>query len=406
MKIKELIAEINDNKVKFNLDFYLVGGAVRDLVLGLNPTDLDFVYTGKSNEIENFINKTFNPQSLEISQFNTYKLEYKNFSIDFAMCRQEVYTSPGSLPVIKEGDLKQDQQRRDFTMNTLYIDTKDFSLDNIIDPYNGFNDIKSKLIKTLHVKSFSDDPTRIFRAIRYAKRLDFKIDNKTNNQIEEFRFNINKLSGTRIRNEIYKILNENKVIETIKTCENLGVFKSMNLELSFPPSNIDWEDHKSFDKLISNEKSMQNKFLLMLVTFFSDTKDDEIELISKRFHFERTIKNKWIDIVNIKKQLNKLDFDSSSDSKLYNILQKSNIQICIGLTQWFSSKENMRIYKYWNTTRKIEPNLKSKDLLELGINEGPKIGELLKELKKQVINNVLQTKEQEIEFVKNITNLD
>ena len=151
---------------------------------------------------------------------------------------------------------------------------------------------------------------------------------------------------------------------------------------------------------------MQNKILLMLVTFFSDTKDDEIELISKRFHFERTVKNKWIDIVNIKKQLNKFDFDSSSESNLYNILQKSNIQICIGLTQWFSSEENMRIYKYWNTTRKIEPNLKSKDLLELGINEGPQIGELLKELKKQVINNVLQTKEQEIEFIKNVTGLD
>ena len=175
------------------------------------------MYIGKSNEIESFIDTTFKPKSLEKSQFNTYKLQYKNFKIDFAMCRQEVYASSASLPLIKEGNLTQDQERRDFTINTLYIDTKHFSIDKVIYPYNWLNDIKLKLIKTLHLNSFSDDPTRIFRAIRYAKRLNFKIDNQTIKQIEEFRININKLSGTRIKNEIHKILNENKVIETIKS---------------------------------------------------------------------------------------------------------------------------------------------------------------------------------------------
>ena len=146
MEFDKLIRKINKHKNKFDIEIYLVGGSVRDLCLELNPTDLDFVFVDNKNNIEKFIEVTFCPSDLEKSLFNTYKFNYNNYSLDFAMCRNEIYEQPASLPVVKKGNLIDDYKRRDFTVNSMYINLDTFSINNIIDHSSGLEDLKKKEI--------------------------------------------------------------------------------------------------------------------------------------------------------------------------------------------------------------------------------------------------------------------
>ena len=233
MNLNNIIELINISKGKYNLEFYLIGGAVRDLLTGNEPTDLDFNFIGQKQSVEKFIKEIFEPKEIHTSQFNTYKFKYNTFDIDFAMCRKEKYNNPASLPEINEGNLLEDQQRRDFSINSIAINTDDFTQKKFIDPFNGILDIKAKQIKNIHSNSFSDDPTRIFRAIRYSKRLNFKIHSSTLNEIQIFKDNIANLSGTRIRNEIFKILEENQPIDTLIECEKFKLFKHLKNLIHF-----------------------------------------------------------------------------------------------------------------------------------------------------------------------------
>ena len=115
---------------------------------------LKFDHSIASLTPEKFIKEIFDPKEIHSSQFNTYKFKYNTFDIDFAMCRKEKYNNPASLPEIYEGSLLEDQQRRDFSINSIAIKTDDFTQKKFIDPFNGILDIKAKQIKNLHYNAF------------------------------------------------------------------------------------------------------------------------------------------------------------------------------------------------------------------------------------------------------------
>ena len=406
MNLNNIIELINSNKGKYNLEFYLIGGAVRDLLTGNEPTDLDFNFIGQKQSVEKFIKEIFAPKEIQTSQFHTYKFKYNSFDIDFAMCRKEKYSNPAALPEISEGNLLEDQQRRDFSINSIAINTDDFTQKKFIDPFNGILDIKAKQIKNIHSNSFSDDPTRIFRAIRYSKRLNFKIHGSTLNEIQIFKDNITNLSGIRIRNEIFKILEENHPIDTLLECENFKLFKHLNIDLILPPYLPFWEKMDINDRnlIFTQNESLQDKMLLFLSTFLCESSDETINAISKDFGLEKSIANNWINIVKMKNELDKFNFREDKNSKLHSILNKSTKSICLGLTQWYDKSKSIRIVNYWNKIRLIKPKLNTDDLFSIGISEGPKLGKIKKELEIFAIDYPHSSEQEQREFVTKLLN--
>lgn len=160
---------------------YLVGGPVRDLILGRQAIDVDLTVENDSSTLARAIAKKINGRVRSFPQFLTYKIVVDGMpEIDIATARKEKYRSPGALPSVAPGRLRDDLLRRDFSMNAIALDLIEGTMH---DPANGTRDIESRVVRVLHDQSFVDDPTRIFRAIRLARRLDFTIDQSTLEQM-------------------------------------------------------------------------------------------------------------------------------------------------------------------------------------------------------------------------------
>ena len=170
----ELVKEVAAEK---GVRPFLVGGPVRDLLLGRHVIDIDLTLENGAAVLARALAKHIDGRVRSFPQFLTYKVTADGLpEIDIATARKERYRAPGALPNVTEGKLKDDLLRRDFSINAIAMDLRDGSLH---DPSNGERDLHSKLVRVLHEKSFIDDPTRVFRAIRLATRLGFMLEEKT-----------------------------------------------------------------------------------------------------------------------------------------------------------------------------------------------------------------------------------
>lgn len=170
----DIVREIAAEK---DLHPFLVGGPVRDLILGRSAIDLDLALEEGGSTLARALAKRVEGRVRSFPQFLTYKVVATRFpEIDIATTRKERYRQPGALPAVTAGRLKDDLLRRDFSINALALDLLDGTLH---DPTHGEADIHARRVRVLHDRSFVDDPTRIFRAIRLATRLDFTLDPDT-----------------------------------------------------------------------------------------------------------------------------------------------------------------------------------------------------------------------------------
>ena len=158
---------------------YLVGGPVRDTFLNVQNCDMDFVVEGNGIEFAGILNKALKGSLKKHQAFLTATIVYKDLRIDVVTARSESYERPASYPDVVPGTIKEDLFRRDFTINAMAIaiNKKDFG--RLVDFYNGFKDLKKGVIRVMHDKSFIDDPTRIFRAVRFSASLGFRIEPHT-----------------------------------------------------------------------------------------------------------------------------------------------------------------------------------------------------------------------------------
>ena len=212
---------------------YVVGGIVRDLIIGREPGDVDLSVAGDAAAFAaELATRTGAPAPTE-SQFLTFKIDTSGSidgisSVDIVTARSETYAEPAALPEVSPSTIEDDLSRRDFTVNSMAILLSERDWGNLVDPSNGFGDIMRKRIKVLHDSSFIDDPTRIFRAVRYSTRLGFPIDPRTKDLISESLQNIDQLSGTRIRNKFELILNEHTKVDSLLMCEELGILGAIS----------------------------------------------------------------------------------------------------------------------------------------------------------------------------------
>ncbi len=210
---------------------YLAGGIVRDLLLEKPVQDIDLVVEGDAIRFARSLAKTHGGRVTVHPKFGTatwqLPLELTGHgmtqnTLDFATARTEIYEQPGALPVVQRSSLRSDLRRRDFTINAMAVQLGTDRAGEVIDPYGGVDDLQKGLVRVLHSKSFLDDPTRMFRAIRYSRRYEFALAQSTRRLFsgEALRI-LATLSGERLRHELELILDESGADLMLKDAESL-----------------------------------------------------------------------------------------------------------------------------------------------------------------------------------------
>ena len=223
------IAKVAENNKQ---PLYLVGGYVRDLLLNRSSYDLDFVTLGSGIDLAKKIAAALNVKQVSyFKNFGTAMLNVNNQELQFVGARKESYNKNSRNPIVEDGTIEDDQNRRDFTINALAISLNSDDFGQLIDPFNGLKDLKEKTIKTPLDPdiTFSDDPLRMLRAIRFASQLNFKIENDTFSSISKNSQRIEIISQERITEELQKIIKSDSPSYGFKLLDKSGL-----LSIIFP----------------------------------------------------------------------------------------------------------------------------------------------------------------------------
>ena len=200
---------------ELNLESYVIGGFVRDILLERNhKKDIDIVAVGSGIELALKVSELLpnKPKVQVFKNYGTAMLRYKDMDIEFVGARKESYTHDSRNPLVEDGTLKDDQERRDFTINAMAFSLNSDNFGDLVDPFNGVSDLENKILKTpLNPDiTYSDDPLRMMRAIRFATQLNFEIESESLASISKNKDRISIISGERIVDELNKILSSEK----------------------------------------------------------------------------------------------------------------------------------------------------------------------------------------------------
>lgn len=330
-KVKEISFEARKQKISL----YLVGGIVRDILLGERILDIDIVVERNAISFTQHLAKHFNARCLTHPPFKTASLFFSdNFRIDFVTARSETYRFPGALPSVKPGFLEEDLFRRDFTINAMAISLNPGSWGELIDPFCGLKDLSKKIIRVLHEKSFIDDPTRILRAVRFEQRLGFSIEKKTGKLLKDA---INKkcffaVNIYRSFLEFKKMLQENPYL----CLRRLNALKAM--EFLVGTKRLGLGPIKGFDR--------REPMVFLLALFKEMTTDQRVFFLNK-FSFTKKEKKALTESLKFKdvlKQLTKKDLTLSEVCVILKPFQRDVVSYFDLVARQKNIQKNIRMF--------------------------------------------------------------
>lgn len=228
----EKVSEICGEK---DIEAFVIGGYVRDIFLKRPSHDIDIVTVGSGIELARLVAKKLS-KNIKVSvfkNFGTAMFQYKGLEVEFVGARKESYKRDSRKPIVEDGTLEDDQNRRDFTINAMALSLHPKSFGNLIDPFNGVDDLNNKIIQTpLNPDiTYSDDPLRMLRAIRFSNQLNFTIDEESLKAIERNNSRIDIISNERISDELNKIMLCNKPSIGFKLLQQTGLLNYFLPEL-------------------------------------------------------------------------------------------------------------------------------------------------------------------------------
>jgi len=227
----KVISELSTNQ---DIPCYVIGGFVRDLIIGRPSKDIDIVVVGNGMELAQLVANKLRVKKVScFKNYGTAHFKYKDIDVEFVGARKESYSKESRNPTVKQSSLKDDQKRRDFTINALALDLNKENYGNLIDPFDGIKDLENGVIRTpfLPLQTYSDDPLRMLRAIRFASQLNFSIEIESLKAIHENAYRIEIISQERISEELNKILLSNKPSKGLRLLKTTNLLKYFFPEL-------------------------------------------------------------------------------------------------------------------------------------------------------------------------------
>ncbi len=389
-------------------DIYLVGGVVRDLILGKGVFDLDIVVEGEAIKLAKALADSLKSDFNRHHAFGTATVNVGQHKIDFATARSESYSHWGALPKVRPDFLAKDLLRRDFTINAMAISLNKGSFGDLIDLYNGAQDLKKGLIRVLHTDSFLDDPTRILRAVRFEQRFCFKIEPNTFKLLKEALAQnaLQFVNPHRLRDELILILKEPKPYRYIKRIKELEGFSFVDKKI-----RLNKQDFrvflraerviKCYQKKLRKHRSLQ-AWTIYLAAILAKLSARRLEKVLHDFGFK---KGERIIISSIKAGMLKI---KRLDKKLkahviYRILNPYSFESVLFFYAYHNrSKLRKNIEYFLDELVNARLKTKGRDLQKLRLQPQTLYNKILQRLLYVKIDKGLKTKKEELEEAKKI----
>ncbi len=386
---------------------YVVGGFVRDLLLGTPTLDMDLVVEGDAVKLARRLARDIGAPSRSHKQFGTAKIilsgreaEFGIPFLDFATARLEFYAYSAALPEVEGGSIKADLHRRDFTINTLAIRLDSGHYGELLDFYGGEQDLKEKLVRVLHSLSFIEDPTRILRAARFEQRLDFAIETRTAELIDNALPMLARVSGERIRHELYLILCEKEPERALCRLDRLNVLGHIQ-----PRLGCDEQLKALFararqtmagglwDVPAENGRPTPGLYLALLTARLQ--RRDLAALIDRLhiFHDDLKLLRQAGDLQDREAELDRPDLPNHA---VYALLRQFSPAAV--LVRWLcadSERVRSRLWCYDKELRHIQPAVDGAYLMGLGLKPSPLFSRLLDAVRDAHLDGEIHTVDEE-----------
>jgi tRNA nucleotidyltransferase (CCA-adding enzyme) len=363
---------------------YLVGGTVRDLMLRHPPRfDFDLAVVGDAERFAAELAARLGGRLTTYGQFGTARVDYDDGAhVDVATARTETYSEPAALPDVAAADsIEDDLARRDFTINSMAISLPHARL---IDRFDGVAHLRHRLVRVLHEGSFVEDPTRIFRAARYETRLDFRMDPKTETLAMLAAPAVAQLSGARVREELFAIFNEDEPEKILARVHQLGVDEQLDVEFPAAPTDLQ-QRLRELNDAYSLGLSRAHLGLLSIRApegWLDDIKvtrriADGVEAARREEPFLRSALTGRTDApAEIVEAVER----TGPDTALYTLARR----------------EDTALRRYFEQLRGVRLEVDGDDLRALGLEESPRVGEVLAELHRRKLNGELAGRAEEL----------
>lgn len=394
-ELVSLLRQAGQAAAQQECSLFLVGGVVRDLLLGRPSLDMDLVVEGDAIKVARSLAREVGGQAITHPSFGTARVRQGPWSLDLATARSETYSRPGALPTVAPGTIVADLARRDFTVNAMALDLTPGHYGQLLDPYGGQQDLEQGLIRVLHQRSFIDDATRIFRAIRYEQRLCFRMEPTTESWLRRDLSMLNTVSGDRIRHELELILHEAQPERMLLRADELAVLAALQ-----PPLKADAWLAAKFDQVRHVASSPAQVSILYLCLLFYRLRREEADQLASRLKFTRYVGRALQASLELKEKLASLAQPDLKPSDIYGLLPKypaEAIRAC-ALAQ-SSGLAQDRLVLYLEKLRYVKTSLSGNDLQQMGVSPGPRLGRLLAALHQAKLDGKAATKEEEIALV-------
>jgi tRNA nucleotidyltransferase (CCA-adding enzyme) len=380
---------------------YLVGGTVRDLLRGEPSFDVDVAVEGDAIELARALAAELGGRCRPHGQFGTAVVRYGDEEhVDVVTARRERYAAPAALPTVERATIEEDLFRRDFTINAMAISLKAADHGSLIDPFEGHTDLENGTIRVLHEESFVDDPTRIFRAVRYESRFGFRIDPSTEALARSsiVRGYVRRVSGARIREELIALLDEGEAPRSIVRLGELGLDEAIQ-----PALAADREAAELFSRLRELDARYELEvpvWRLGLTVLARRLGPAEAHALVGRLQLRRRdarhVAAAIADGPRLVEELRDGGLPASEIVALAEPDQPDAPLLALALA------DLEPLHDYFDRLQHVRLHIGGSDLARLGLGESPRVGEILAELRRRKLNGEIDGRESELEAAREL----
>jgi tRNA nucleotidyltransferase (CCA-adding enzyme) len=408
-KVQTILQKVGEVADRLNYNAYAVGGFVRDIFLRHENLDIDVVIEGDGIAFARRFADVYHVRVRIFQKFKTAVIIFPDgFKIDVATARTEYYETPGALPIVERSSLKMDLYRRDFTINTLAVKLNERHFGILIDFFGAQRDIKEGRISVLHNLSFVEDPTRVFRAIRFEQRFHLRITKLTSNLIENaVKINFfDRLSGSRLFSELRLILKEENPIPTLARLHSFDLLKFIYPGLSYNDDTRRLMDQirgvlSWYDLLYLDES--YDRWQVYFLGLIDPLKDEQLLDLSRRLNLATKITETllWAKGAVDHALYRLFRNEELSRKDIYYLLRPFPTEYLLYMmskTRQESSKRSISLY--FTQLKQARPQLTGKDLLAMGYPPGPQFKAMLQGLVDGRLNGQIKSAEEERAYIR------
>jgi tRNA nucleotidyltransferase (CCA-adding enzyme) len=374
---------------------YLVGGTVRDILLGEPNFDVDIAVEGDAIGLARSVADALGGRVRAHSKFGTAVVVYGDDErIDVVTARTEFYDAPAALPSVEHATIREDLFRRDFTINAMAVSLKGEDFGRLVDPFHGRRDLEAKTIRVLHNLSFIDDPTRIFRAIRYESRYGFRMDEHSQRLARgtiEMGL-VGDLSSARLRDELFALLEEGDAGASILRLAELGAGGAIHPHLAADEEAVELLER--LRELNERYRTGIPAWRLAFETLARRMPPDEIYDWLQRLKVQRRDAERIAWAVTVGPRLvERLRGDTPEPAEIVALAEPYAPDAPLFALALADPKP---LHEYFKRLRDVRLEVSGADLAKLGVGESPQVGEILAELRRRKLNGQLDGRESEL----------